>query len=231
MVDLMTEEEQIIAIKTWWKRYGVVIIGGVAIGLAAYFAWTMWQTHNENMRAQDSLNYETIVDNLNTGKNAAADQQIINDANAQLAAPYNILEQMLLSEVEVNQQDLDKAMANLHQALSLSTDPFFRELSSVRLARLYLAQGKAQEALEMVTLKNDKDASKNPDVFVARGDAYVALQDTEKAREAYTTAWQLAPTYSPERQIIALLLAELPEELPEVPAQLATSEVVPAVAK
>lgn len=213
MADLMTEEEQIIAIKTWWKKYGWYVIGGITAGLILYFGYSTWQTHNFNARADASLNYETIVDNLAMGKVQEADKQIVNDANAQLPMPYVQLEQWLLSEVELKQNNYDKALINLQQALVLSEDPFTRELSSTRLARIYIAQGKSQEALDMLALKNDAQASKNPEVYLARGDAYAALQDIENARSAYEQAWQLFPTYSPARELIAMILAELPERI------------------
>ena len=213
MADLMTEEEQIIAIKAWWKNYGWYVTGGLIVGIAVYFGWSSWQTHNLNLRGDASLNYETIVENLANGNIQAADRQAISDENAQLPMPYSLLEQWLLSEVEVKQNNIDKAIVNLQQGLVLSNDPFSQELSSIRLARLYIAQGKPQEALDVLSLKNDAEASKNPEVFLARGDAYVALQDTDNARAAYTEAWQLYPYYSPERDIIAMLIADLPEKV------------------
>ncbi|MFI4954677.1 MAG: YfgM family protein [Gammaproteobacteria bacterium] len=212
MAELMTEEEQIIAIKAWWNRYGWFIIGGVVAGLAIYFGWSAWQTHNQNLRAEASYNYETIADNLMAGNVQAADKQVIQNANAPLPMPYAVLEKWLLSEVDVKQEKLDQAAINLQQGLVLGSDPFFQELTSIRLARLYIAQGNPQQALDVVALKSDKNAANNPEVFLVRGDAYAALQDTASARDAYTEAWQLYPSFSPERQIISMLLAELPEE-------------------
>lgn len=212
MADLMTEEEQIIALKVWWKRYGWFVTGGIVAGLVVYLGWSIWQTREQDLRAEASYHYETMVENLIAGDQDAVDKQVTNTENVSLSMPYALLEQWMLAEVAVKQEKFEQAISHLQEGLALATDSFFQELTRVRLARLYLAQNNPQRALEIVALEKDEQANKNPEVFLVRGDAYLALQDNAKAREAYTKAWQLYPMTSPERQIVAMFLAEVPAE-------------------
>ena len=42
MAELRTEEEQLEAIKRWWKENGTSLIAGVAIAAAGVFGWNAW---------------------------------------------------------------------------------------------------------------------------------------------------------------------------------------------
>ncbi len=44
MAELRTEEEQIEAIKRWWKENGVSLLIGAAIAAAGVFAWKAGRT-------------------------------------------------------------------------------------------------------------------------------------------------------------------------------------------
>ena len=45
MAELRTEEEQIEAIKRWWKKNGSSLLLGIALALAIVFGWQAWQNH------------------------------------------------------------------------------------------------------------------------------------------------------------------------------------------
>ena len=42
MAELRTEEEQVEALKSWWKENGKSLIMGVVIAVAAVFGWRGW---------------------------------------------------------------------------------------------------------------------------------------------------------------------------------------------
>ena len=43
MAELRSEEEQLDAIKRWWKSNGTSLIIGVVVAAAGVFAWKAWQ--------------------------------------------------------------------------------------------------------------------------------------------------------------------------------------------
>ena len=46
MAEMRTEEEQIEAIKQWWKKNGSSLLIGVGLALAIVFGWQAWQNHH-----------------------------------------------------------------------------------------------------------------------------------------------------------------------------------------
>ena len=45
MAELLSEDEQVEAIKQWLKKNGPGIVAGIAIGLAAIGGWRWWQNY------------------------------------------------------------------------------------------------------------------------------------------------------------------------------------------
>jgi len=44
MAELRTDEEQVEAIKQWWKNNGSSLLIGIGAALAIAFGWQAWQT-------------------------------------------------------------------------------------------------------------------------------------------------------------------------------------------
>ena len=63
-MDFETEEQQLEAIKKWWKENSNMIIGGIAVGVSAIFGWQYYQdktiVHTNNARVL----YEQVVGNV-----------------------------------------------------------------------------------------------------------------------------------------------------------------------
>ena len=54
---LVNEQEQIDAIKNWWKNYGKISLLVFLIGISASYGWRMWQ------RSQSAFNEQIIKRN------------------------------------------------------------------------------------------------------------------------------------------------------------------------
>ena len=74
MVDYDTEEEQLEAIKRWWRENGVGVILGVVVGLGALAGWKGW-TWYQNEQAMAA---SAIYDEVTTALDAARDAGISN---------------------------------------------------------------------------------------------------------------------------------------------------------
>ena len=62
MAELRTEEEQLEAIKRWWKENGTSLIAGVAIAAAGVFGWNTWQDYQANKAEAASMRYQQLLD-------------------------------------------------------------------------------------------------------------------------------------------------------------------------
>ncbi len=55
MSEMRTEEEQVEALKDWWKENGRSLLLGVALALAIVFGWKGWETISGLMRKMQQL--------------------------------------------------------------------------------------------------------------------------------------------------------------------------------
>ncbi|MCV6588401.1 MAG: tetratricopeptide repeat protein [Marinobacterium sp.] len=212
---MRTEEEQVQALKDWWKENGRSLMIGVAAALAIVMGWKAWQQNQQRNAETASLLYQNMVDavvgvvseddaaSLSTarhlGEQLKADFE--NEAYARFAA-------MLLARVAVDQGELDRALSELDWVLAHEPDSEQAELASLRKARILSAQGKTDEALALLaTLQN---SAFEVQVAEARGDLLFKNGDRDGAREAYQQASDRAA--GTQQPLLRMKLADLTAE-------------------
>ncbi len=177
-----TEEQQVEAIKQWWKDNGKSIILGAVIGLGGLFGWRAYQANilSEQEIASDA--YNKAQEQLIAGDLAGVETFISDYASSE----YSSLAAMQLAKSYVDSDNLDAAIAQLSWVAENSKDEALISLANIRLARLYLSTEQfdaADSALAMV-----KGDSWNANIATLRGDVAVARGDLDAARTAYTEA-------------------------------------------
>jgi len=212
MAELRTEEEQLEAIKRWWKDNGTSLIAGVAIAAAGVFGWNAWQNHQDNRAEAASIRYQELV-NLTTSN---ADDDVMLTQARELAAQINDehdgtlyaeLAQLLDARLAVQQQDLDGATRALEQVVDNSSRLYVQSLARLRLARLAIARDEPQEALDLLDQPIvDALAAQRDDL---RGDAHFALNQHDDARDAWQNALTLAQQQSQPLYGVQLKLDDL----------------------
>lgn len=188
--ELLDEHEQSRRVQEWLRRNGAGLVGGILLGLAAVGGWRWWQERQEleAMRAADA--YQGAVDMVEAQGVKAAPA-----VNALPAGPYGSLAALELAEAQVTAGDPAAAIATLRGALP--AEPALRRVVELRIGRLLLDTGKAEEAL--ASASGDGQA-----VDELRGDALFALGRVEEAREAYRKALVAAEVGSPQRNLLEL---------------------------
>ena len=61
MAELRTEEEQIQAIKDWWKKNGSSLLIGIGAALAIVFGWQAWQNHQAQQRTEAANQFANLL--------------------------------------------------------------------------------------------------------------------------------------------------------------------------
>ena len=216
MAELKTEEEQIAAIKRWWKDNGTSLIAGVVLAGAGIFGWNAWQDHQEGQAETASLRYQQLVA-LSASQDAAdaTDEQALTNARSTAdelvenhdGSLYAELALLLDARLAVQQGDLDGARASLEKALEESPRRYVQSLARLRLARLDVAGGDAQAALERLddSIVEPLTAQRHN----VRGDAYSALGQKEDARAAWQQAQTLTDAQDRPLYGVALKLDDL----------------------
>ena len=189
-----TEEEQIEAIKNWWKKNGVSTLGSIAVAVALVFGWQAWQ----KSQLQDAGNASALYQEM-----MIADQKVADNA-VNLANVHHLADQLkteysnsvyadyaslLLVKHAVESGDLERAETELSTLLDDGSIEEIEQLAQLRLARVLFAQDKTEEALGL--LNSDKAGSFAALYEETKGDIYVSTGEQQQALDAFEKALEL----------------------------------------
>lgn len=192
MAELRTDEEQVEAIKQWWKNNGSSLLIGIGAALAIAFGWQAWQNHQAQQRTEAANQFVTLMNAFGTEDETSADTvafvaKTLRDDHADSA--YAVYANLMLARVQLMQNsDAQGAVDSLQWALDKAADT--QPLTLVVRSRL----AQAQMALEdydaaLATLEGAKDSGAFAAIFAElRGDILLAKGDQDGAREAYLAA-------------------------------------------
>ena len=182
MEQFATEEQQVEAIKRFWKENGIAIIVGAVIGLGGLWGWQYYSDSQLAAKEAASQGYQEVVENLQADDGIVRAEAFL--ANHQ-SSGYAAMTALVLAAQEVENNNLEAALVHLQTAVQ-SKDGSLQNVAKMRLARVQLAMNEAQAALDSVA-KIDAEAF-TAQVEEIKGDAYVMLADFTNARLAYSAA-------------------------------------------
>lgn len=183
-----TEEEQLDALKRWWKENGQSTITGLVLGIAVILGWNYWQEHKQSQAGQASALYSQLVQAIGADKKDSAEKLAERIEQQYPKTEYAAYGGLLLAKLKVQQGDTAKARTLLN-AVAAGTNKDLGNVAKIRLVRLMMAAGEYEQGLQLI---NDIDPatsssfSSNYDELV--GDLYVALDRLDQARSSYQKA-------------------------------------------
>lgn len=189
-----TEEQQVEAIKDWWKENGKAVIFGAVIGLGGLFGWRFYQDSVSEAQEAASASYTAAMTTLaSKGAEGEADVQQFIDGNKE--SEYAVLAAMQLAKVQVEAKQLDEALAQLKWAQSTTQDAALKPVLTYRVARVLAEQGDYSEALsELDSITENgwtgRVAELRGDIALRSGDkagAYAAYSEAQQADDASQT--------------------------------------------
>lgn len=226
----LSEEEQLEALKNWWKAHGTKTVAVIAILGASYFGWTQYQSHIEHKAQAGSKVYDEFVattselqSKAGEGKALSADAKAeVEDLAKELDGEYGDslyadFAQFYVAKVAVEAGDYDTARAELNKVLDSSVNAGVQHLAKLRLARVEMAAGEYQTALDL--LQGDVDPAFADAVAELRGDVYLMQKQYDEARTAYQTALNaITDPRSMRRSLVQLKLDNATVASPEAQA-------------
>jgi len=184
-----TEEEQIAAIKRWWKDNGTSTIAGVVIGLLMLGGWNFWQSYKQDQANQASSFYEQLKDSREQKKFDSVEkiaQTIISQYSSTAYASYAAL---LLAKTKIEKNDLDAAKAIFKKLIATASEPELKHIARIRLIKLMYAEGNYQQGLQLIAEADPSSIEGFSMIYdELKGDLYVALDRLGEARTAYQSA-------------------------------------------
>lgn len=206
----LTEEEQIEALKRWWKDYGKFVVAAVVLGVVAYLGWGSWKDQQRAKAEKASATYEQLVKLINQepGKTmsetdrAMAAQYANELKSGNSKSLYAQTAAFFLAKVAVEENKLDQAALELQWVLSAKPDVTTEQIARLRLAKVLTAKQSYDDALAQ--LAQEPAAALASEYSEARGDVYKLQGNLDKARSAYEAA--LTATNAQQQQERYMLL-------------------------
>ena len=176
-----TEEEQVQAIKKWWKDNAASLIAGIVIGVLVLGGYRYWTESKQNQAQQASVLYSEI---LSSGKDKVKNAEILKADYS--STPYAALASLLLAKDNVNANEVEKAVLQLKWVIDNNNDSGIQHIAQQRLARLYLSQNNIESADALI--KGVKAGGFSATYNELRGDINLAKKLPVQAKENFRLA-------------------------------------------
>ena len=209
MYDL-EEQEQIDALKAWWKANGRFVMAVVVAAAVAAAGTAGWQWYKRSQSQEAGALYAALEKAVR-----ANDAKQVRETAAQLTQKYGStvygpLAALAAAKVNYEAGDAAGAAAQLQWVVEHARDDDVVAIANLRLAGVQLDRKKYDEALKLL------EAS-HPEAFEGlfadrRGDVYVGQSKLNEARSAYKLALEKLPADSSYRAVVQIKLDGLGHE-------------------
>lgn len=182
----MTEDEQLEAMKTWWKRYNGIVIVAVSVVMLTISGFRYWTWHEAKVTQLASNTYEQLMlafsNQDNKGVSGYA-KLLLTDYNQTV---YADAARLTLAKRFVAREKYAQAREELSYVALHSKMPALKQVAKIRLARLLAADKSYDSALS--ELKDITDLAYLPVINELKGDIYAATGRYRQAGEFYREA-------------------------------------------
>jgi len=190
VVDIMegyeTEEQQVDAIKGWWKENGNTLMIAAVVGLAGLWGWRFYNASAITAQEVASQAYSDVLVKFEKegGEAILADLTTFVENNQDNS--YGVLAALLLAKEAIVQKDFALAKTQFVQLQSQNEYAPLDAVINLRLARVETQLGEYQQALKTVALIDD--ASFLAKASQVKGVIFLKQGNLEKARSAFQDA-------------------------------------------
>ncbi|HHI75964.1 MAG TPA: tetratricopeptide repeat protein [Gammaproteobacteria bacterium] len=186
MTAYLNEEEQVEALKNWWKENGRSVVIGVVLGFAAIFGWKGWQGWQQSRGEAASALYENMLVQLAGGNREgalAAGKRLLGEYDGSVYASFAALK---MAQLSYRDGKPESALTELAWVEEHAPDAVLVDLARLRQARLLVDAGKwDQAAARLQAIGKDFMPAA---VAELRGDVARGKGDLAAARAAYEEA-------------------------------------------
>lgn len=200
----LQEQEQVDALKAWWKENSRWLIGAVMVGLLGYAGTQYWKKYQAGQNAEAARLYAEVE-----RQTASNDAKRVADAAAALVSRYGgsayaPRAQLLAAQASMQAGDVAQAKVQLQWVMENASETGLQDTARLKLASILLDEQKYDEALRYL------DAA-HPDSFTGlyvdlKGDVLSAQGKVDEARAAYQLAYDRTDAGSMYRELIRLKL-------------------------
>lgn len=196
----LEEQENIEALKAWWKQYGRLVIAVVVAFVLGVSGIQGWRYYKEQRAQKAAVVFAELEDAVRANDVAKA-RDLAKKLAAEFASTgYGSRGGILAARASFEAGDLKSAEEQLRAAAEAARDEPVRAIANLRLSAVLLELKKYDDAIKVVS-------GPAPESFVplfadARGDVLVAQGKIADARGAYQIALDKLPKSSAWRNVV-----------------------------
>lgn len=200
----LQEQEQVDALKAWWKENGKWVVAAVVIALLGYAGMQFWKSHQAQQAGEASKLYAEVEK-----QTLSNDPKRVNDAVAALVdkfggSAYAPRAQLLAVQANVQAKDMTRAKTQLQWVIEHASETGLQDTARLKLASILLDEKNYDEALKQLN-------ATHPEAFIGlyadlKGDVLSAQGKIEEARAAYKQALDKIEAKSMYRNLVQLKL-------------------------
>lgn len=182
----LEEQEQLAALKAWWKQHGNLVLSTIIAVLLVFSAWNGWRWYQRTQAQEAAALYENLqaAARMNDGKAARDAAGSILEKYAGTA--YAPLSALVSAKVSYQAGDLKTARAQLQWAVDNARQEDVRTIARLRLAVVLMDDTAYDEALKVL---QPKPADAFAAAFLSmQGDILSVQNKRAEARTAYKSA-------------------------------------------
>jgi len=191
------EQEKLV--KDWIKANWLTIVTGIVLGLGGVIGINYWKAQKQEQRYQMAAQYESFTEVMKLSELDEA-QSILTKMEADSGSSFYTYEaHLILAKEFVEKNELAKAAAELQNVIDSKPDQLMTEFVKLRLARVYNAMEKHDDALSLIGNISIEDFLSSAKEI--EGDALFAKGETDKAATSYKEAVEKGEGYSGKKNI------------------------------
>ncbi|MFZ2300362.1 MAG: tetratricopeptide repeat protein [Gallionella sp.] len=205
----LQEQEQIDALKTWWKENGNRLLGVLLAVTIVFAGWRGWQYYQHQQSGEAATLYAAFIKQLESG-----DVKRVNDAAAAVmnnypSTAYAPRAALLAAQINEHGIDIARAKTQLQWVIDHAGESGLKELARLRLAAVLLDEKNYEGALKLLETKHP--ASFDGLYADLKGDALSAQGKAAEAKAAYQLAYDKTDEKSTYRNLIQMKMDALGE--------------------
>ena len=202
-----SDAETVERLKKWWTDNGKTTVAGLVIGLGSVFGWGGYQSYQAEMAEAASSLYQLVTSSATADRMEDVRRHGERLMSEHPGSGYAALTALFLSKAALVDKQSDEARAHLQWVLKNAKIEELKSVARLRLARLALDAGNADEAWSLIS---SVEAGKFANLYASvRGDILLAQGKPNDARAAYEEALATMGVGGPEFQRIRMKLDDL----------------------
>jgi predicted negative regulator of RcsB-dependent stress response len=203
----LQEQEQLDALKAFWKQYGNLITWALVAGMLVYAGINGWQWWQREQSAKAGAMFDELDRAVQAG-DAEKTARVFTDIRDRYPrTAYAQQAGLLAAKVQHEKGKTDESRAALAWVVEHAIDDEYRALARLRLAGVLLDAKQYDEALKQL-----EPITQGPFAALAadrRGDILQAQGNAAQARAAYQQAWKAMDEKVEYRRLVDAKLTAL----------------------